>query len=125
MAAPDTVVVVTVAEPVPAREDASGSTAAALDEAPGVERCRICFEGPEEALPLLSLSCLCKGGLSQVHAPCAEAWFKRKGARVRQWRWGLCKRRWRASYQPVVSGVALHADPRLHLPPPPRRQRHV
>lgn len=98
MSTPDTVVVTVVAaEPVAAREDASGAAAALGDEAPGVERCRICFEGPEEALPLVSLTCLCKGGLSQVHTPCAEAWFKRKGVRGRHTRWGLRQAQSRAS----------------------------
>ena len=89
MATPDTLVVTVVAaEPVPAREDASGAAVALDDEASGVERCRICFEGPEDALPLVSLTCLCKGGLSQVHTPCAEAWFKRKGERTAPALWG-------------------------------------
>ena len=112
-ATPDTVVLVTVSAPVPAREGASGAAVAPDDES-GVEaRCRICFGGAEDALPLVSLNCLCKGGLSQVHTQCAEAWFKRRGA-VRKHtffsRGGLASRVEEAS-PCVVCGVVLSHGP--------------
>ncbi|XP_047968027.1 E3 ubiquitin-protein ligase MARCHF2-like isoform X2 [Salvia hispanica] len=42
------------------------------------EECRVCQEDNEEAL--ISLGCLCRGGLSKAHHSCIVKWFNTRGS---------------------------------------------
>ncbi|XP_042024052.1 uncharacterized protein LOC121771336 isoform X2 [Salvia splendens] len=42
------------------------------------EECRVCQEENEEAL--ISLGCLCRGGLSKAHHSCIVKWFNTQGS---------------------------------------------
>ncbi|XP_055961561.1 uncharacterized protein LOC126679234 isoform X2 [Mercurialis annua] len=42
------------------------------------DQCRVCQQDKEEVL--INLGCKCKGGLSQAHRSCIDAWFRTRGS---------------------------------------------
>ena len=74
----------------PPRPAAPAEVTVALEAEPPAEEspgdgervCRVCLcaDDVDEAGPLSSLRCACRGGMRLAHAQCAERWFLSRGA---------------------------------------------